>query len=258
VTAVKSRLLFWFSNGLIVAGLSLLLAVGGLWGYSQYEEARAAQEVAQLTTTAADAGTPVPSAPALPGMQPSTGTLAAEPSPTVTVASHESADTTAQFVPWSLRFQATATPNATPTPRPISPAQRIVAPSIHLDVKVEESPIVNNEWVVPKFAAGHLQGTAQPLQGGNVVFDGHIQSLSSGDVFANIARLRPGSQIRVYTKTDTITYTVTQVETVTNTDLAVVAPSSQERLTLITCIGTWLPLQHDYNDRTVVIANHAG
>jgi LPXTG-site transpeptidase (sortase) family protein len=149
-------------------------------------------------------------------------------------------------------FEAVA---PTPTPRPIYPAERIVASSIHLDAKVAESPIVKNEWVVPKFAAGHLQGTAQPLEGGNVVLAGHIQSIASGNVFANIARLRPGNQISLYTKGGTITYQVVKVDTVKNTDLTVVAPSPQERLTLITCTGTWLPLQHDYDERTVVIAN---
>ena len=247
----KRRLLFWLSNGLIVAGLALLLAVGGLWGYSHYEEARAAEEVGQFTT-------PVPTAPASLEIQPTAEARAAQPSPTVAVASGESAGPDASFVPWSLRFQATATPVATSTARPIYPAQRIVAPSIHLDAKVEESPIVNDQWVVPKFAAGHLQGTAQPGQGGNVVLAGHVQSISSGDVFANIGRLRPGSQIRLYSVAGTVTYSVTKVETVKNTDLAVVSPTSQERLTLITCTGTWLPLQHDYSERTVVIAARAG
>ena len=108
---------------------------------------------------------------------------------------------------------------------------------------------------MPKFAAGHLQGTAQPLQGGNVVLAGHIQSIASGNVFANIAKLRPGSQVSLYTKGGIVAYQVMNVQTVKNTDLSVVAPSSQEKLTLITCTGIWLPLQHDYSERTVVIAS---
>ena len=145
--------------------------------------------------------------------------------------------------------------DSTPTPSPIYPAERIVASSIHLDARIAESPVVNNDWVVPKFLAGHLQGTAQPLQGGNVVLAGHIQSIASGNVFANIAQLRPGSQVSLYTKGGIVTYQVVKVETVKNTDLSVVTPSSQEKLTLITCTGTWLPLQHDYSERTVVIAD---
>jgi len=249
---------FWISNGLIIAGLAILLAVGGLGGYSQYEEARAAQQVAMLSPPTADLRVPVATATARPVEMSLADTSVVERASNDLVASRDTADLSASFVPWSQRFSTTATPVPTATPLPISPAERIIASSIHLDTKVEESPIVADQWVVPKFAAGHLQGTAQPLQGGNVVLAGHVQSISSGDVFANIARLRSGSPIQLYTKTAIVTYVVTSVEIVRNTDLSVVAPSSQEELTLITCTGTWLPLQHDYNERTVVIARRVG
>jgi|GEM_PF-2307682 len=251
VSAMKSRMVFWISNGLIVAGLAILLAVSGLWGYSQFEDARAAQEAAQIG----------PPTEALVGPVATPTGLRREAFPTATPVTQDSPVT---FVPWSqrttsaVRLPPTATPIPTPTPVLISPAQRIIAPSIHLDAKVEESPIVADQWVVPKFAAGHLQGTAEPLQGGNVVLAGHVQSISSGDVFANIARLRPGSPIQLYTKTAVVTYKVTNVEVVRNTDISVVGPSTHEKLTLITCTGTWLPLQHDYNERTVVIAQRVG
>lgn len=253
--AVKRRFFLWFGNSLIVAGLALLLAVGGLWGYSQYAEAQAAQQAAQLTTTIAEAWTPVPSVTPTSGAHSSRTARAVLSPSTATIIPNRSTGTAVRFVPWPHRFPATPTPVATPTPRPIYPALSLVAPSIHLDAKVVEAPIVNGEWVVPKFAAGHLQGTAQPLQGGNIVLAGHVQSISSGDVFANIAWLRRGSQIRLYTKAGTVTYTVKTVEAVKNSDVAVIAPSPYEKLTLITCTGTWLPLQHDYNERTVVIAD---
>jgi LPXTG-site transpeptidase (sortase) family protein len=127
--------------------------------------------------------------------------------------------------------------------------------SIDLDTKVVESPIVNGEWTVPKFVAGHLVGTAQPLQGSNVVLSGHVQSISSGNVFARIGDLKLGDVIMVYTKSAVISYVVSKSEVVANTDVAVVKPSPKEILTLITCTGTWLPLQHDYDSRIVVIAS---
>jgi sortase (surface protein transpeptidase) len=37
--------------------------------------------------------------------------------------------------------------------------------------------------------------------------------------------------------------------------MAVIQPTGDERLTLITCTGTFLPLQRDYDKRLVVIAS---
>ena len=118
-----------------------------------------------------------------------------------------------------------------------------------------ESHIVNGEWQVPKFVAGHLEGTALPLAGGNVVLSGHVQSLSSGNVFAKIGSLRVGDSVRVYTKDTIVTYVVAKMDVVSNKDVNVIRPTSVEQLTLITCTGTWLPLQRDYDRRLVVVAS---
>ena len=69
-----------------------------------------------------------------------------------------------------------------------------------LDAPVQESVIKNGQWTVPKFAAGHLQGTAYPGGPGNAVFCGHISSISSGDVFANIGKLSSGDDIVLITE----------------------------------------------------------
>ena len=232
--------LLWLSNGLIALGVIILVATGGIYGYSMYEQAQAEREAASLRPVVADAWTPEPALPRTPTP--------------VSVAAVNSANPRADsFIPYRIRTKAA--PTAIPTPIPTYPAERIVAPAIHLDATVKESPIVDGQWEIPKFAAGHLQGTAQPLQGSNVILAGHVQSISSGDVFANIGHLRRGDLIRLYTKATVITYTVETVETVANDDTKVLQPTPREVLTLITCAGSWLPLQHDYSQRTVVIAN---
>ncbi|HLZ09082.1 MAG TPA: sortase, partial [Chloroflexota bacterium] len=146
------------------------------------------------------------------------------------------------------------TPLPTATTIPAMPMQRLIASSIGLDTKVVEAPIINGEWTVPKFVAGHLLGTAQPLEGSNVVLSGHVQSISSGNVFARIGELKIGDAIIVYTRATVITYVVSQNRVVANNDVSVVRPTPEEILTLITCTGRWLPLQRDYDSRTVVIA----
>lgn len=232
-------------NGLILGGVALLLGTGVLYGYSHNEEAEASRAAAQIMPTLSSTPT---------SESTSTITALSAPRPASSAKAGFRSDPVADFVPWRLRHAATATPPSTPTVRPIFPTERIVAPAIGLDAKVVESRIVDGEWVVPKFVAGHLQGTAQPLQGGNIALAGHVQSISSGNVFANVGRLRPGNEVKLYTRAGIITYKVEKILTVKNNDLSVVAPTSEEQLTLITCTGTWLPLQRDYSERTVVVA----
>lgn len=237
----------WLSNVLIVGGVLVIGVTGGLYAYSHFEEAQFAQQ-AEATVP----NTPLPTATAL--------VLTPTPIPPSPTPSDADLEIQRQVEYRRLgpppTFTPTEVPTATPTPV-ISPAVRIVAPTIKLDSKVVESKIVNGDWQVPKFVAGHLQGTDDPLQGGNVVLCGHIDSISSGDVFANIGKLKPGDGIDIYTQTGIVKYKVSKLIVVPNTDIAVVQNQSEETLTLITCTGTWLPLQHDFDRRLVVVAERA-
>jgi LPXTG-site transpeptidase (sortase) family protein len=239
---MKRRVLRWLGNALIGTGVLLLVITLGLLGYSQYEERLASQDVASLvppsTATARSASptrAPIQTSTAIAAFVGSgiEGSTRAHPTNTVTPLS----------------------PSPTATPAPVLPAQRVVAPTIGLDTKVVESHIVNGEWQVPKFVAGHLEGTALPLQNGNVVLSGHVQSISSGNVFAKIGMLKIGDSVQLYTQAAVINYAVSFIEIVPNDDISVVLPTSQERLTLITCTGTFLPLQRDYDKRLVVVAS---
>ncbi len=239
-------MLRWLSNALIAGGLILLIGTGAIYGYSLYEQAQAERAVAELRPDTPTAWTPQP-APS--------STATRLPTVEETPIARATETTIDPVVPSPVQSEVTPTVTAVPSPVPVEPAIRIQAPAIHLDAKVVESPIVDGQWQIPKFAAGHLQGTAQPLQGSNVVLAGHVESISSGNVFANIGRLRRGDVIRLFTQATVVTYRVDTVEVVANDDLRVVAPTSHEVVTLITCTGNWLPLQHDYSERTVVIAS---
>ncbi|HEX5418299.1 MAG TPA: sortase [Chloroflexota bacterium] len=236
----------WLSNAMIAAGVLIIGGTGGLYAYTHYEEARIERDVVAFASA-----TPLP----LP-------TRAIVFTPTAIPATPTPTDAQLERLR-QLEFRRegpppTLTPSPVPTATPtpvISPAQRVVAAAIKLDTKVVESKVVNGEWQVPKFVAGHLQGTADPLEGGNVVLCGHIDSISSGDVFANIGKLKPGDAIEVYTQTTVIKYQVARLVVVPNTDVEVVQNHSEETLTLITCTGTWLPLQHDFDRRLVVVAD---
>jgi LPXTG-site transpeptidase (sortase) family protein len=226
----------------MTAGLAILLVTGGFFAYGQYGQYQANQEVQTILPPDVILDTPTPeivqavSEPTLTPVE-ATGVPSESSTPQIVLPS------------------ASPSPIPTQTPIAVMPMQRLIATSIGLDTKVVEAPIINGEWTVPKFVAGHLLGTAQPLEGSNIVLSGHVQSLSSGNVFARIGELKIGDVIRVYTRAAVITYVVSQQRVVANNDIAVVRPSPQEILTLITCTGTWLPLQRDYDRRIVVIAS---
>ena len=234
---MANQLQRWAGTGLMLAGLAILLVTGGLFAYGQYGQYQASQEVQTILPPVV---VPTPTTEVVPVVAP----------PTFTAVTTNEGLSSPTALP-----TASPTPLPTVTPIPVTPMQRLIASSIGLDTKVVEAPIINGEWTVPKFVAGHLLGTAQPLQGSNVVLSGHVQSISSGNVFARIGELKNGDVIWVYTKAAVVTYVVAQTRIVANNDVSVVRPSSQEILTLITCTGRWLPLQRDYDSRTVVIAS---
>ena len=223
-------------TGLLVFGVLILAGTVGFFAYGQYEQTSLASQADALTrrtslNSAAQERTAQIS---------STATRTANPTATDAPAQASSTD--------PIPTRVTTSTN--------SPSiLRITASAIGLDARVAESPIVEGQWVIPKFEAGHLQGTAQPGSGGNVVLAGHVQSITSGDVFASVGQLKSGDKIEVYTQTGRVTYVVRKVAEVSNDDVSVLRNGSHETLTLITCSGTWLPLQHDYSDRTVVVAD---
>jgi sortase A len=139
----------------------------------------------------------------------------------------------------------------------VTQVRRIVAKSIGLDAPVVEAKLRQGEWEVPKFVAGHLEGTALPGTGGNVVLSGHVQSLTSGNVFANLEKLQTGDEVVLRTNVGEVTYRVTGRGVVRRDDVSVVRPTPREEVTLITCTGTFNPLAQDYTHRLVVRAERA-
>jgi LPXTG-site transpeptidase (sortase) family protein len=244
---VARALLRTAGTWLIAFGAVLLVGSGGLYLYGEYE--RAAIE-AQLPPTPVivvdlpiDTPTPTQTATQTPPATP-TSALTATPvtfTPTVT---------------------PTPTPTLTPTPAPTSaptttpvplPPRRILIPRIKLDSPVVAAVIRNGEWIVPRFVAGHLEGTALPGQGSNVVLTGHVDSINAGNVFARLDELGLGDTITVVSDTTVFDYAVAVKKVVRNTDVSVVLPTDTEQLTLITCTGTWLPLQRDFDSRLIII-----
>lgn len=249
----------WLGNGLMALGVALLAATGLLYGYAEYErsaferdlaraerlDAATATTIALQATIAVATGEGLATATAVARSR-ETPTPASPPPPT------GAAGAAPTLVPPSPISTATPVPPApTATPVPVI-MRRIVAPTIGLDSAVVESRLIDGEWQVPKFLAGHLQGTAQPGSGGNVVLSGHVQSLTAGNVFAKIDQLRPGDQVIVRTNLGDVRYVIEGKNIVKNDDLSVIRSGPREELTLITCTGSFNPITRDYDKRWVV------
>lgn len=216
-----ARLFRLFGNVLMVAGVLLLVGVVGIYGYGLYE--RYVFETA-LASQRATPTVPAPSAVTPMGSTPQPGNPSDHPTPT-------------------------ATPEAKPLP-----ATHIRIPSIGVDSPVVEAPIDGGEWKVPKFVVGHLEGTAHPKANGNAVYSGHVESIASGNVFANLGRVKVGDLVEIVTEAETLGYRVAEVKVVENTDVEVLRQTADPRVTLITCTGTWDISTRDYTHRLIVVA----
>ena len=129
-----------------------------------------------------------------------------------------------QNLPPALR-QASA-----PSTDPDDVLTRVTAPAIGLDAIVVEGTTRDDLLVGP----GHMKDTALPGENGNVVITGHRDTF-----FRHIYELNKGDEILVERNGQTFHYEVTGKKIVQPTDLSVAKPTSDARLTLITCYPTY-------------------
>jgi LPXTG-site transpeptidase (sortase) family protein len=234
----------------MVVGVLLLVGTGLLYGYGQYQAYQVEQDMARAERLDAATATTI-------AMAETAATAEARGLATATASAQIEATSAATAQPAPAPptpVAATSTPRPpTPTPTPLPVVlRRVQAPAIGLDAPVVESRIVNGEWEVPKFVAGHLQGTSLPGAGGNIVLSGHVQSISSGNVFAHIDALKPGDEVVLKTNVGDARYVIEGKNIVPNDDMQVVQPTAREELTLITCTGSFNYLTRDFDKRWVV------
>lgn len=128
---------------------------------------------------------------------------------------------------------------------------RIVIPSIDLDAPVTQigiEPVIANgqtyyQWLVPnEFKAGWHENSAPLGQPGNTVLNGHHNVY--GEVFRDLEDLEAGDKIILYDKNQAFTYEITDIEILAERDQPLevrlqnaqwIAPTEDERLTIVTC-----------------------
>jgi sortase A len=120
--------------------------------------------------------------------------------------------------------------NATPVSADASdappPIGRIEIPRVGVSAIVEEG---DSDATLSE-SVGHLTGTALPGQSGNMALAAHRDTY-----FRDLEDVRAGDEIYFTTARAIYKYRVTNRDVVDPSDVAVLAPSSDSRLTLITC-----------------------
>lgn len=98
--------------------------------------------------------------------------------------------------------------------------------SVHLEAPVLEG---TDDFTLNR-AVGHIEGTAEPGQGGNVGIAGHRDGF-----FRVLKDVHRGDAIQLITTKQDISYVVDELLTVDPQDVSVLQPRSKASLTLVTC-----------------------
>jgi sortase A len=213
-------------NLLIVAGLLMLLGIGGWYGYTQWENNRYKEELASRF-----------------------GPAAVDP-PISTTARLEPTVTPPPPLP-SLNPLGIGILDKMSVQTDNSPPVRLVIPSVKIDSKVV--PVswsmipapgggMKSEWQVADYAVGHHAGSANPGQVGNVVMSGHVDY--RGQVFKDLDKVNKGDEVTIYTEKGQYMYVVTNMVLVKEegvppeqkaANAAYMNPTPDQTLTMITC-----------------------
>ena len=114
------------------------------------------------------------------------------------------------------------------------PAARIVIDDLGIDLAIEEGRIINGIWEISKKGASHLNISANPGEGGNIVIYGHNKKY----IFGSLPYIWVGDTVKIINKDgETFKYKVAKKTTVKPDDLTYVLPQDEETLTIYTCTG---------------------
>jgi LPXTG-site transpeptidase (sortase) family protein len=111
----------------------------------------------------------------------------------------------------------------------------IAIPRIGVDTPVVEIGYTATEWDVPRYTAAHYWPIgAMPNTNGNIVIAGHVGY--PGIIFNRLPSVQAGDEIVLTVGGQGRRYLVREVMTLLPSDVWVMHPTSEETLTLITCV----------------------
>jgi len=145
-------------------------------------------------------------------------------------------------------------PDFSPVPLPsYGRPVRIQIPRIRVDSAVVEVGVRDGEYRVPPWQVGHHVDSRYPGERGNSVFNGHLETIYAGRVFARLKELEVGDMLYVYTITHRLDWVVEEVRTVPNGDSSFILPTQDTQVTLYTCAGRYDRLARRYSHWLVVV-----
>lgn len=157
-----------------------------------------------------------------------------------------------------LAYETSALDSAVPAALDLGVPYWLRAPAFELNAGISEVGIVNGEYDVPLWDVG-WQNDSPPLgQPGNTVFNGHVDTINGGRVFATLHRAQPGDAVYVYTDRYRTEWVVEAVDVLPNADHSFLAPSDDIRMTLYTCEGDFSWATQQYSHYRVVVAKYVG
>jgi LPXTG-site transpeptidase (sortase) family protein len=242
-TATRRRRLYWsLGNLLLVAGLYLLLYVGGLYAQAEYMRL-AARGDSDIEAPRVIMG----------ARQSSEVSLAAETPQAGASVEQAPAEMPAFSAPILSDGQISSAPPDPASAAHVSTVERIVIPSVKMDAKVIEvgwEAVEQNGqqvavWQVAEYAVGQHRGSANPGEGSNVVLAGHVGGY--GQVFRDLYYVLPGDQVTIHSGGRQFLYTVEERLIVEEegvpaeqraANAALIGPTDEEVVTMVTC---WPP-----------------
>jgi len=106
--------------------------------------------------------------------------------------------------------------------------------SVRLSLDISEGAIVDGVWQISKVGASHLNVSANPGEGGNIVIYGH----NKNSLFGPIRWIEKGAEIEINDENgNKYSYVVSETLEVSPDKIEYVLPKNEEILTLYTCSG---------------------
>jgi LPXTG-site transpeptidase (sortase) family protein len=137
---------------------------------------------------------------------------------------------------------------------------RLVIPSLSVDADVQDVGITShNTMAVPtNFTdVGWYRYGPEPGENGSAVMAGHVDNaLALPGVFKHLQDIEIGADVYVHTQNGSeLHFVVDDVQTYKASDAPsdeIFDPDTEPRLNLITCEGTWIQSERQYDHRLVV------
>jgi LPXTG-site transpeptidase (sortase) family protein len=225
---LRERITWTLGSLLVLAGVYVLLYVGGIYATIEYRRMAAR----------GDNSLPAPAAVISPVQ------AAAVPA----AAQDNTDDFSAPVLSASGAILSTVPEDTQQTQS--STVSRIVIPSINVDSKAIEVGWELQEqdgqqvavWQVAEYAVGHHQGSANPGEGGNIVLAGHVGGY--GLVFRDLFYVQPGEDVLLYSEGQQYRYIVQERLVLDEVGVPpeqraanarYIEPTDEEMVTLVTC-----------------------